>query len=665
MISCEMKVSAHQAPASVNLLGAFSLQCTGAEQSTLPIKGQALVAFLAIQQGLPVARDVVAELFWPDRGDKQARNSLKQELYVLRRNGFGGCDIIVTRESGICIPPELIACDLHRLRAAIRSSESVSWRVIADLYRGPLLHGFPPVSPEFDDLVARIRHTLEADVLEALGRLADVAAADEDIKQALAIADRMLAIDPLREDTHRRLIEFYTRAGRRTDALRIYSDARTLLRQELDVAPAAATETLIARIRADAPTFPARAEVPAGPADGGPPRLAVLPLRQFLDRPLPSHISDGITADIIGQLAGLRELTVISHGSTFDLRDPAIDTREVGRKLNVRYLVLTRIHAAGDRLRLTTELTEAETGAVFPPFYDHADAGLSFDHQDRIVSRLVNKLVPQLRETELRRIRGKRPNVLSVYEKTLLSREHITLLNRDAFEEARRLLNEVIQEDPGYGEAYALAAEWHGAMIGERWSRDRASDIAAAEQLTQTALHYDSGNVRALLSYGSRRSNSYRDHAGAMRMFRQALELAPSSATAWALSGLCSAFAGDAAEAVGHVVHALELSPNDREAYKFHHALCVAHYTGGDYEQAVEWGRQALVNTSIWRGTRGFTAAALVAIGRLHEARGIISEMQAASPGRRLRDVVNDLAYRDPERRQRYGEHLAAAGYPE
>jgi DNA-binding SARP family transcriptional activator/Tfp pilus assembly protein PilF len=665
MISCEMKASAHQKPTYVNLLGPFSLQPTGADQSTLPIKGQALVAFLAIQQGLPVARDVVAELFWPDRGDKQARNSLKQELYVLRRNAFAGRDIIATPESGLCIPPERIACDLHQLRAAMQSKECVSWQLITDLYRGPLLHGFPSVSPEFDDLITRIRHALEGDLLDALGRLADVAASKEDLEQALAIADRMLAIDPLREDTHRRLIEFYVRAGRRTDALRIYSDARTLLRRELDVAPAAATEILIARVREDAPTSPARSAVPAAPGYDGPPRLAVLPLRQFLDKPLPSYISDGITADIIGQLAGLRELTVISHGSTFDLRDPTIDTREIGRKLNARYLVLTRIHAAGNRLRLTTELTEAETGAVFPPFYDHADSGLSFDNQDRIVSRLVNKLVPQVRETELRRIRGKRPTVLTVYEKTLLSREHITLLHHDAFEEARRLLNEVIQEDPGYGEAYALAAEWHGAMIGERWSRDRASDIAAVEQLTQTALHYDSGNIRALLSCGSRRSNSYRDHAGGMRMFRQALDIAPSSATAWALSGLCSAFAGNATEAVGQVAHALELSPNDREAYKFHHALCVAHYTGGEYEQAVEWGRRALVNSAIWRGTRGFTAASLAAIGRVHEAHGIVSEMQAASPGRRLRDVVNDLAYSDPQRRERYGEHLAAAGYPE
>ncbi len=88
MISCEMKVPAHQTTAHVDLLGSFSLQCGGAVQPSIPIKGQAIVAFLAIQQGLPVARDVVAELFWPDRGDKQARNSLKQELMYCASTGW-------------------------------------------------------------------------------------------------------------------------------------------------------------------------------------------------------------------------------------------------------------------------------------------------------------------------------------------------------------------------------------------------------------------------------------------------------------------------------------------------------------------------------------------------------------------------------------------------
>jgi DNA-binding SARP family transcriptional activator/TolB-like protein/Tfp pilus assembly protein PilF len=652
----------------IKLLGGFALRIGDAEPVLLSSKAQALVAFLVLQEGRPVRRDIVSEMLWPDRGEQQVRNSMKQELYVLRRDGFRGADVIATTDGALSIPADRIASDVHELRGLLRQGDNAPWREISRAYDGPLLPGFAPVSAEFDDFLNGIRRALEADVLGALANLADSARygrSDEHI----AISERMLGIDPLREDTHRRLIQCYADTGRRADAMRVYADAKTLLRRDLDVAPAPETEALARRIRdcrqsvpASLPPAMTAAAAPAG--HDGPPRIAVLPMRQFLDKPLANHISSGITADVVSQLAGLRELTVISHGSTSSLRDPDLDPHEIGRRLDARYLVVFSLRAAGDRFRLTTELTETATGSVLPPINDHVDAALSFEDQDRIVARLVNRLAPQVRETELRRIRGKRPDVLSVYEKVLLSREYIALLNRDHFDEAKSLLDEVIEEDPGYGEAYALAADWHSAMIGERWSTDRAGAVAAIEQLTRTALHHDSRNVRALVSYGHRRSNSYRDQDGAKRLFRQALDLSPSSAIAWALSGLCFAYSGDSVEAVRQATRALELSPYDREAYKFYHALCVAYYTSGDYEQAAEWGKRALTEKSLWRGTRGFTAASLAALGRVREAREITALMSELAPGRRVNAVVSDLQYQDPNRRRHYGELLVAAGYP-
>ena len=100
---------------------------------------------------------------------------------------------------------------------------------------------------------------------------------------------------------------------------------------------------------------------------------------------------------------------MISHGSTVSLRDPHLEPHAIGRKLNARYLVMGRVRRGGDRLRLTTELTEAESGQIIYSHTDDVDVALSFDDQDRIVARLVNALVPQVRETELRRIRGQRP----------------------------------------------------------------------------------------------------------------------------------------------------------------------------------------------------------------------------------------------------------------
>jgi DNA-binding SARP family transcriptional activator len=652
----------------IRLLGGFRLRIGDEESVSLSFKSQALLAFLVLQDGRPVRRETVSEMLWPDRGEQQSRNSLKQELYILRRDGFRGDDIVITRDATLSIPPGRLTCDVHELHGLLDRRDQASWTEIARVYAGPLLADFAPISAEFDDFLIRTRRVLEVDVLDALSELADSAGTAR-IGDVIAISERMLAIDPLREDTHRRLIQAYAGAGRRADAMRVYTDARALLRRELDVAPAPETEAVVRWIRDDRRAEPASRSaaiaMPATPGgQDGPPRIAVLPLRQFLDNPLPSHVSDGITADIVSQLAGLRDLTVISHGSTRGLHDPGLDPHAIGRRLNARYLVVCSLRGAGDRLRLTTELTETENGSVLPPVNDYVDAALTFEDQDRIVARLVNQLAPHVRETELRRIRGKRPNILSVYEKVLLSREYIALLDRDHFGEARTLLDEVIEEDPGYGEAYALAADWHGAMIGERWSNDRPGHIAAIEHLTRTALDHDSRNVRALVSYGHRRSNLYRDQEGAKRLFSQALDFAPSSAIAWALSGLCHAYAGNSAEAVRQATRALELSPYDREAYKFYHALCVAYYTSGDYEQAAEWGRRALSEKSLWRGTRGFTAASLAALGRVREAREITTLMSELAPGRVISAVVNDLQYQDPNRRMRYGELLVAAGYP-
>jgi len=391
----------------------------------------------------------------------------------------------------------------------------------------------------------------------------------------------------------------------------------------------------------------------------------VLPLRESGEYRLPAHVSDGLTSDVIAQLAGLRELSVISHGSTIGLRDPVMEPQSIGRLLNAHYLIMTRVRRGGDRLRLTTELTDAASGEVVYVHTDDTAAELSFEDQDRMVARLVNVLVPQVRESELRRIRGQRPKVLSVYDKILLSREQIMLVDREGLQEVRGLLAQVMEQDPGYGEAYALAADWHGIMVGEYWSSDRAADIAAIDQYSKTALRMDSCNLRALVSYGYRRAINHRDSTSAMRMFKQALDLAPSAANAWALSGLCCAFAGDAPEAVRRATRAVELSPFDREAYKFQHALCVAHYTNGDHESAVAHGLQALEETPVWRATLTFTAASLAALGRTDDAREIVERFSSRWKPRRVADVVASVAYRDIARRSTLADHLRAAGYPD
>ena len=357
---------------------------------------------------------------------------------------------------------------------------------------------------------------------------------------------------------------------------------------------------------------------------------------------------------------------MISHGSTVSLRDPHLEPQTIGRKLNARYLVLGRVRRGGDRLRLTTELTEAESGQIIYSHTDDVDVTLSFDDQDRIVARLVNALVPQVRETELRRIRGQRPAVLSVYEKILIefaSRSFCwtARISQKSENGSMRLSRKI----PATAKLMRCRRSGTGTMAGEGWSPDRAGEIAAVERLNRTALELDNCNLRALVSYGYRKSIYNRDHGSAVKAFHQALDVAPCSAPAWALSGLCYAFAGDAAEAVRRATRAFELSPFDREAYKFYHALCVAHYTDGNYAAAADWGYRALSERSVWRATMSFTAASLAALGRTSDARDIVEQLRTKWKPRRVCEVMASVAYRDPERVRLYGEHMRAAGTPD
>jgi len=658
----------------ISLLGRFELRVGGREVATIPRKARALLAYLAMQNGKSVPREAVADLLWTDRGAEQARHSLRQTLLILRRElRDAGGEVICNDDRTLSFIPGMVATDTDRLRRLAVSHDADDLAEAAQLCTRPFLDGLPAIAAEFDDWLAQIRARMTETAADVLERLIGIYLSAGSADEAVRAAERMLALDPLREDLHRRLMSVYANVGRRSEAIRQYNTCVDMLRRELGVTPAPETEAIVQRIKVGDEAILAE---PLSALDShwrmvfaepsaGPPRLAVLPFLQFEGDPVQSHLADGLVADIVCQLAGLRELSVISHGSTLSLRGPTIDPQETGRRLGARYLVRGGMRRAGSRVRLTTELTETETGeVVWARSYD-TQANLSFADQDRIVAQTVNTLAPRVRETELRRIRGKRPENLSVYEKVLLAREHITMLRREGFIEAKTLLDEVIAEEPRYGEAYALAADWHGLVVSQGWSDNRAEDIAHVERLARQALTHDADNIRALVFYGHRRSLMHRDYPTALQLFERALEAAPSSVQAWLWSSYTFSYLGETEEAVRRATRALELSPCDREAYSFFGALCVAHYTAGNYDAAVEWGQRALAEGTVLRTTAAWVAASLVAVGRLQEAREIATRMILEWPERRVREVVANHPYRDPIQRSSYGKHLLEAGFPE
>lgn len=557
-----------QAGVNLNVLGGFGLQVNGQKGPDLPRKTRALLAVLAVDNAKPLNRETAAELIWPGRGPEQSRNSLKEALFGLRKP-LRAHDVVISQDGGLVLGAG-VATDIAAFRHLADASELATLQRAADAYAGPLMAGFRTPEDDFNDWLALSRATLEKKVLAVLARIAGLCTANGDFAGAMAAAERMFAIDRLDEEIHRRLINTCAAAGRRAEALRYYSDIVDLLRRELGVSPGRETRELAQQLRREIDpqplVYPASGSVPAQPGTVAPP-IAVMPLRQIGSEPVPDHIADGLVTDIVCQLAGLRDVSVISHGSTLSMRDPALDTRAVGRALGVRYVVHGAIRRVGPLLRLTVDLADASSGMVVWSRTHDADVMLGFSDQDRIVAQVVHTLAPRVQEIELQRIRGRRPASLSAYELVLLARHNLQSLQPENFAATQDLLTRAVATDPGYAEAYALMAEWHGLRIAQNISGSIADDEAEADRLSQRALSLDSNNLRALIRYGHRRSLLHRDYSAALALFDRALDSAPNAAHAWLWSSLTFSYLGDAEEALTRAERALRLSPRDPEAH--------------------------------------------------------------------------------------------------
>ncbi len=651
-----------QTGVNLNVLGGFALQVDGQKGPDLPRKTRALLAVLAVDDAKPVSRETLAELLWPGRGPEQSKNSLKEAIYGLRKP-LRAHDVVITRDGGLSLGAA-ITTDIATFRHLAGANELPTLRRAADAYAGSLMAGFRTPEDDFNDWLSLSRATLEKTALAVLARIADLCTANADAAGAMAAAERMFAIDRLDEEIHWRLLESCAAAGRRAEALRHYETIADALKRELGTTPGAKTRAIKQRLHQEmAPPLEQEARPEPRPI-GSPPPIAVLPFTQIGNETVPSHLADGIMVDTICQLAGLRELQAISHGSTMAYRDPAMDLRQIGRELGVRYVVRGAMRRQGTNLRLSTELVDAGTNAVVWARSHDTSATLDFADQDRLVAQIVNTLAPRVQELELRRIRGQRPENLSVYEKVLLARAHLIQLEREAFATARTLLDEVVVEEPGYGEAFALLADWQSLSMNQGWTPYNEIGRLELDRLARTAMALDAQNVRALVLYAHRRALLHRDHALARSLFARALDIAPNAAHSWLWSSYTFAYDGDAAEAVKRVTRALDLSPRDQRAHDFYSAMCVALYAAGEYDAAASWGLRAMNEPGLFVATMRWTAASLAAVGRPSQAHEVARMALQVVPTQRAETAERNSPFTDPLMRARYSEHLLDAGFP-
>jgi len=358
------------------------------------------------------------------------------------------------------------------------------------------------------------------------------------------------------------------------------------------------------------------------------------------------------------------ELFVVSRGSTLGFRSGTTDLRKVRQDLGVRYVLSGSVRRANDRMRIATELSDCENFSVL--WSDRIDGqfGDIFDFQDRVSQQIVATIAPHLREAEILRISRKRPESLTAYDCFLRGLALVYQLDRERFDSAQAMFARAIELDPQYAAPYAYSALWHAVRIGQGWSNDLSADQAAVTQLAAAAVERDRLDASSLALCGHVRSILFKDFQGAFALFDRAIAVSPNSAVAWTRSSPTYSYVGDWKEGRRRGELGLRLSPLDRHVFFTYTVLCLAAYTGADYEDAIHWGCRAQSENPNFTANLRLLCAAYAAAGQIEAARQVAAQLLRAEPRFSVERFCANYAYKEAKRRERFAAHLRTAGLP-
>jgi adenylate cyclase len=392
------------------------------------------------------------------------------------------------------------------------------------------------------------------------------------------------------------------------------------------------------------------------------PSIAVLPFTNMSGDPEQEYFADGVVEDIITALSHFKGLFVIARNSTSLYKGRAIDVKQVGKDLGVRYVLEGSVRRGGKRLRVTGQLVEAATGRHV--WADKIEGGVEevFDFQDRITECVVGAIQPSLLEAEAERLRPRATDSLSAYELYLRALPLLDRVSREGCSDAKVLLTKATEADPQFGVAYATAAQCHVQRLFQGWSDDPPREESEGMILVSAALEKGNDDAEVLWRAGFALSAFGGDLDRCLAMLKRALELSPNSAHAWQWLGWVQVYAGQYERAAGSFERAWRLSPRDIRAFVTTIGLS-AYYFLGNFEEAVRLAREAVAQnprfTSSWR----FLAAALAQSGRQAEAEDAVRSLLSLDPRLTTRSISGGI--RKTPNLHFYFNGLRNAGLPE
>ena len=386
------------------------------------------------------------------------------------------------------------------------------------------------------------------------------------------------------------------------------------------------------------------------------PSLAVLPFTNLSGDPQEDYFADGITEDLITEFSRFQQLIVIARNSVFGYKGQAINVKEVGRELGVRYVLEGSVRKAGDRVRITAQLIDAASAHhLWAERYDRELEDV-FAVQDEVTRTIVATLAGKLDATERRRARGEgyRTDNLEAYDLALRGRELFSRSTPKDNLAARRLYEKAIELDPDYARAYAGLA-WTYLAEGETSesepARERALECAREGVRINRASHSNYLTLGWVCL-----SNGLTDQA--VSAIERGIELNPNDSDGLGMLAYALCMQGKPDEAIARIDEATRINPI---LQTYRNAMAgMAHFLAGRYQESVE-AAEGMTDPEPWMST--WYAAALVHVGREEDAKRVIAEYRRDAPAHQV--AGNLRRFKNDQDRERYAAALSKAGLEE
>jgi TolB-like protein/DNA-binding winged helix-turn-helix (wHTH) protein len=408
---------------------------------------------------------------------------------------------------------------------------------------------------------------------------------------------------------------------------------------------------------------------PPSPALATPdkPSIAVLAFTNFSGDPEQEYFADGIVEDIIIALSRFRQLFVIARNSSFTYKGRAVDVKQVGRELGVRYVLQGSIRKAANQVRIAGQLVDTATGAHL--WADRFDGMLEnvFDLQDQVTASVVSAIAPKLEQAEIERAKRKVTGSLDAYDFYLRALSTIRQFSSEAIRESLHCCRRAIELDPEFAAAYGMAAWWYFRRYSNAaLAPDSAKESAEAIAMARRAVEIGNDDAIALCMGGVTLAGIALEVDAGDAYIERALVLNPNLAIVWANSGLVKFWLGEHALAIDRLTHAMRLNPLDPLLYRVHGLLAYAHFFSGHDEQALAWAEKAFVAQPFFLPGAGIAAACYAKANRNEDARQAVANMIQFEPAIRISNfAVLRARFHCQEEVVRFSDELRKAGLPE